>query len=83
MSSFWSATLMFFIACFDVSFVDLTESSMIDRPWLLGPRIFQVAAAFGYKTKFVPPSLLKLSSFPNFQLKYSSQFFCLRVVHLR
>jgi hypothetical protein len=42
----------------------------------------QATAASGHQTKFVAPSLLKLSSFPNLQSKSFSQFLCLNLVPL-
>jgi hypothetical protein len=56
-----------FHCMFDVSFADRTESSMIDRPWLLCPKVCflrqtdetrQATAALAYRTKCFPPSLL-------------------------
>jgi hypothetical protein len=85
-SSLWLVTSTSFLVgyadvfhcMFDASFADPTESSMIDRPWLLCPKVCflrhpdktcQATAAFAYKTKFLPLPLLKTFLIPKSSVK--------------
>lgn len=92
-SEFGDADVLHFV-CFGILFLDHTEAfwfiihgNSLQKVVFFGSLIgatktHKTASVYGHQTKFIAPSLLIFSFFPNFRSKISPLFLCLHRVFL-